>query len=60
MFESDLANPMPEIDVLAFATPSARCKEDITSTKEITIKEEGRPSRAGSPMGLGIDPWYCL
>ncbi len=60
MFESDLANPMPDIDVLAFAKPSARCTKDITSTTEITIREEGRPSWAGSPMGLGIDPWYCL
>ncbi len=53
MFASDLANPMPEFNALASAMPSAQCKE-------ITIREEGRPSWAGSPMGLGIDPWYCL
>lgn len=32
-------------------------KDNLTTDKELTIKEEGRPPWAGCPKGLAVYPW---
>jgi hypothetical protein len=32
-------------------------RDDLTTCKELTIKEEGRPPLGRGPMGLVIYPW---